>query len=201
MRENRDGSGRPQTGDRTPGGEHRPKAPRSPGRKSSKKHPHDINLDDLLPFRALAVKLKVKLRTVRQWKYDGKIPYTSHQDRDYVIGEEIKDILRRNLKLGRRRPGRSRLHEVGQGWPEIDLDDLFTLKEVAVKFGVKVRTVRNWKGQGLLSYTRIDRLLYVLGEELREMLRRNHRPALRRPPSKAPREQGGDSEEKRGSDQ
>lgn len=82
--------------------------------------------------------------------------------------------------------------------PNIDLDDLFTLEEVAAKLKMKVRTLRAWMEKRWIPYTEGKRLKYILGEDLREIFRRNYKPALRRPPSIAPREQGGAEEEKEG---
>jgi excisionase family DNA binding protein len=91
-----------------------------------------------------------------------------------------------------------RREESWENLPEVSLDDLLTIQEVAAKLKVKERTIREWIAQRRIAFTRIGRRIYIPGQVVRDILRRNLRPALRRPPSNALREQGGDEEKKRG---
>ena len=57
------------------------------------------SLDDLLTVQDLASKLKVKVRTVRDWIARRKIPFTRFSQRVYVASGVVEEILQGNAVL------------------------------------------------------------------------------------------------------
>ncbi|HYG74967.1 MAG TPA: helix-turn-helix domain-containing protein, partial [Planctomycetota bacterium] len=53
-------------------------------------------LDDLLTIEEFATKMKVKVRTVRDWVARRKIPFTRLERRVYVSAGVVEEILKRN---------------------------------------------------------------------------------------------------------
>jgi excisionase family DNA binding protein len=72
-------------------------------------------LDGLLTVPEVAARLKVKVRTVRDWVYKRRIPFTRFQRRIYIAAGVVEELLTRNAVAalpGNSSPG---LTPTGQG--------------------------------------------------------------------------------------
>lgn len=56
-----------------------------------------VHLDDLLTIEQFAEKLKISVRTVREWRYRRRIPFTRVGRRLYVPTGAVEALLARNV--------------------------------------------------------------------------------------------------------
>lgn len=56
-----------------------------------------VPLDDLLTIEQFAEKLKISVRTVREWRYRRRIPFTRIGRRLYVPAGAVESLLARNV--------------------------------------------------------------------------------------------------------
>jgi excisionase family DNA binding protein len=56
-----------------------------------------VSLDDLLTIEQVAEKLHVSLRTVREWRYRRRIPFTRVGRRLYVLSGAVEVLLAQNV--------------------------------------------------------------------------------------------------------
>lgn len=59
----------------------------------------EIKLDELMTIEEVAAKLKVKVRTVRDWRAKRKLPFTRIGRRLYVPVGAVEELLKRNTVL------------------------------------------------------------------------------------------------------
>lgn len=57
---------------------------------------HSYSIDNLLTINEVATKLRVAVKTVRDWAYRGKIPFTRIGRRLYFSAEAIEAVLAAN---------------------------------------------------------------------------------------------------------
>ena len=56
-----------------------------------------VQLDDLLTLEQLAEKLHVSVRTVREWRYRRRLPFTRIGRRLYVSAGAVESLLAQNV--------------------------------------------------------------------------------------------------------
>jgi excisionase family DNA binding protein len=65
--------------------------------KTDARKTKNIDLDRLLTVEELAAKLSISVRTVRDWRYKRRLPFTRIGNRLYVPVGAVEELLGRNM--------------------------------------------------------------------------------------------------------